>query len=157
MKRWLALLLFVAATAAADGVKPFVSGSAAQIRTAHAGAPTVLALWSLDCPHCGDELALLGEMKRNHPSVRVVLVSTDVPEAAPLIQARLAQHGLAGAEHWVFADDFSERLRFEIDPRWAGELPRSYLIARDGRTEAVSGRLSRERLMRWIAQQNGTR
>jgi hypothetical protein len=36
-------------------------------------------------------------------------------------------------------DLFTERLRFEIDPRWQGEIPRTMLIARDGTTTIVEG------------------
>ena len=32
---------------------------------------------------------------------------------------------LAGAENWMFTDDFVERLRYEIDPQWHGEIPRT--------------------------------
>jgi hypothetical protein len=42
----------------------------------------------------------------------------------------LAQTGLATAENWTFGDGFIERLRYEIDPRWQGEIPRTVLIAR---------------------------
>ena len=44
--------------------------------------------------------------------------------------AMLAQTGLATAENWTFGDGFIERLRYEIDPRWQGEIPRTVLIAR---------------------------
>ena len=45
--------------------------------------------------------------------------------------ARDAGEGRAGAaENWLFSDGFVERLRFEIDPAWQGEIPRTLLIAR---------------------------
>lgn len=44
-----------------------------------------------------------------------------------------------GAGNWIFDDLFTERLRFEIDPRWQGEIPRTMLIARDGTTTIVEG------------------
>jgi hypothetical protein len=43
-----------------------------------------------------------------------------------------------------------ERLRHEIDKRWYGELPRTYLRGREGRLEAVSGVLGEERLAQWL-------
>ncbi len=36
---------------------------------------------------------------------------------------RLERTGLDKTESWSFADRFNERLRYEIDPAWAGELP----------------------------------
>lgn len=148
-----ALLLLTAlagATAQAAGPKPFVAGSMQQIRAAHAGRPFLLALWSLTCSHCQEELARLGKLHEQRPELNVVLVSTDTLDDAATLTTTLARHGLARAESWVFADGFVERLRFEIDPRWGGELPRTYLYAADHSARAVSGRLDPQQLEPWI-------
>jgi len=142
----LALLAGVAAQAAE--LKPFVAGSLQQIRAAHAGRPFVLALWSLTCSHCQEELARLGALQRRHPQLNVVLISTDTPEDAETLTATLARHGLARAEAWVYADGFTERLRFEIDPRWGGELPRTYFYDRAHTVTARSGALAPAELER---------
>jgi hypothetical protein len=79
-----------------------------------------------------------------------VLVQADVsppPEAGP---AMLKRAGVVGSERWVFADDAPERLRYAIDPEWAGELPRTYLYDRSCGRIAVSGALSPEILRRWL-------
>lgn len=147
MKRRLAIVAFgmMLAVAAHAESRPFVAGSMAAIREAHADRPYVMALWSMDCPPCHDELAMLGAWRRAHPAARLVLISTDT-EQSP--DALLRKYGLDTVESWVFADEFAERLRYEIDPAWRGELPRSYLI--DGRDSlAVSGRLERARLDTW--------
>jgi hypothetical protein len=153
------LALILTAGLATGGVvaadlRPFVAGSADQIRQAHAGQAYVLALWSVNCTHCTTELALLGELRRRHPGLPLVLVATDTPEDHAALAATLRRYGLAPAETWVFADPFTERLRFEIDRRWLGELPRSYLVSRDGTAQTVSGRLERARLERWLADQH---
>jgi len=148
---WVALLA-VSGVHAAD-LKPFVTGSADEIRHTHAGQAYVLALWSLGCPPCHEELAMLGALRHDQPDLRVVLISTDTPDDHAALLATLRRHGLDTAENWVFADAFTERLRFEIDRRWQGELPRSYLIGRGGTVQAISGRLKRAALKRWIAGQ----
>jgi thiol-disulfide isomerase/thioredoxin len=138
-----------AATSAAE-LRPFVAGSMARVRAENAGKPHIVALWSLTCPPCHEELALLGKFLRTHPDTRLVLISTDAPEDAPALTDALHHHGLGHLEGWVFADAFEERLRYEIDPAWHGELPRTYLS--DGaRTLAVSGKLRREQLEKWRA------
>ena len=43
--------------------------------------------------------------------------------------------GLGGVESWRFAD----RLRFEIEPEWQGEMPRTVLIGRDGKLTVMPG------------------
>jgi thiol-disulfide isomerase/thioredoxin len=149
MTRLLAVLVLGAALATpslADS-SAFVTGSMAAIRAAHSGKPHVIALWSIDCPPCHEELAMLGAWQRENPTARVVLISTDTGSAAAA-DAALRKHGLGSVENWVFADNFVERLRHEIDPTWHGELPRSYL--HDGITAlVVSGRLERARLDAW--------
>jgi thiol-disulfide isomerase/thioredoxin len=147
---WLAGLfaLLTASGVNAAGIRPFVPGSMAQIRTAHTDTPFLVALWSLDCPPCHEELATLGRFARTHRSIAVVLISTDTPEDTPALLAVLQRHGLDDAENWVFADGFVERLRHEIDPAWRGELPRSYLNDGGG-TRALSGRLDRAQLDSW--------
>lgn len=143
------LALLAGAAAQAAELKPFVAGSMQQIRAAHAGRPFVLVLWSLTCSHCQEELAQIGTLKRRHPQLNVVLVSTDTPDDAAALTATLARHGLARAEAWVYADGFSERLRFEIDPRWGGELPRTYFFDRAHAVTARSGALAPAELERW--------
>ncbi|MDH4134007.1 MAG: redoxin domain-containing protein [Gammaproteobacteria bacterium] len=136
--------------AQAETMRPFVPGSAAEIRASHAGRPYILALWSISCAHCADELALLGQMKEEYPALNLVLVSTDTPDDRATLTSKLAQYRLANSEQWVFADAFVERLRFELDPRWQGELPRRYLVGRDGSVRAVSGKLAALELRRWL-------
>lgn len=47
--------------------------------------------------------------------------------------------GFAGGESWAFADPFTERLRFEVGPKWRCEMPRTILLARDGSITAMPG------------------
>jgi thiol-disulfide isomerase/thioredoxin len=143
MKRYLLVLLlaFVASIASAETmVRPFVAGSLAQIQAARQGKPFVLAFWSISCTHCPAELKTLGELKRRHPEL------DDAAQTALLAKS----YGLGKVEQWVFADSMPERLRFEIDRRWYGELPRTQFYDRRHKVEAVSGVVPEERLLRWV-------
>lgn len=145
---WLALLAPITAARDPDH---FIRGSLAQIVATRANGAFILAFWSLACAHCQAELAMLGELARDRPRLPLVLVSTDAPGDAPALAATLARHGLGEVESWVFTDDFAERLRYEVDPHWYGELPRSYLY-RDGRVaQAASGALDRTTVEAWLA------
>jgi hypothetical protein len=64
--------------------------------------------------------------------------------------AMLDKAGLRAVENWAFADRFEERLRFEVDPDWRGELPRTVLMARDGAVTAFSGAADPTTLRRWM-------
>lgn len=128
----------------------FDATSLRAIQAAHAGQPFVLALWSVYCEPCREELRTLARFKAEHPHIPVVLVATDPPEEAPAIAAMMSHFDLAGIEIWAFADAFVERLRYAVDPHWKGELPRSYLHDSDHHARAVSGRLTREMLDAWL-------
>lgn len=147
----LATLFFAAPSWAVEtAVRPFVPGSLAGIVAARQGKPFVLAFWSISCTHCPAELKTLGEMKRRHPRLDIVLVAADTPEDSAQTAQLAKSYGLGNVEQWIFADPMPERLRFEIDRRWYGELPRTHFYDRAHRIEAVSGLIPESRLQQWI-------
>lgn len=147
--------LALATSASAQELKPFVKGSFAAIRAAHAGKPLIVHVWALACPPCLAELPEWGRLAAANPQVRFVLIEADQPRANakpdPRAIERLRTAGLAGIENWAFADRFEDRLRFEIDPDWQGELPRTFLFTRDGTQSAFSGSFDPATLNHWIA------
>lgn len=144
-----ALLLSLSSSLFADAPRLFERGGYAAILEAHRGAPLLMVFWSIDCPPCREELAMLGEMRKGHPDFPLVLVSTDDPAQLVDISAALAEAAVDGAESWVFAADQAQRLRFEVDRRWYGELPRSYFFDAGHQRRGVTGRLSEEQVARW--------
>lgn len=130
--------------------RAFVPGSMSEIAAAYDGKPFILAFWSTSCVHCKANLALFGRLLRQHPNLPLVLVSTDSPEENPAIAAILATHQLGDLQSWVFSDPFVERLYFEIDRRWHGELPRTYLYDAAHRARAVTGKLDETETARWV-------
>jgi len=151
--KWLAaLLLCLSATCAfaEQEIKSFVRGSQRAIVAAHQHKPFILALWSLDCTHCRDDLALLGKLQAKYRTLDVVLVATDTPSRQAEIQTVLKQYAMHRAESWVFADSYAERLRFEIDAQWYGELPRTYFFDASGKATAVSGKIRLKPTELWV-------
>ncbi len=146
----LLLSLFAMHGHAADGVRPFVAGSLAKIAAERQGRPFILALWSVSCTHCPTELKALGRLKKAHPDLDVVLVATDDADEAAQTRELAERFGLGRVPQWIFADPIPERLRFEIDRRWYGELPRTLFFDREHKVEAVSGLVPEERLQRWV-------
>jgi thiol-disulfide isomerase/thioredoxin len=152
VRNCLFVFLVVAAplVAAADAVRPFVVGSLAKIVAERQGKPFVLAFWSVSCTHCPSELKALGEVRRRNPKLDIVLVAADTPDEAPLTARLAGKYGLGKTAQWVFADEMQERLRFEIDQRWHGELPRTYFYDREHRIEIVSGLVPKQQLLAWV-------
>lgn len=150
MWRLLFLLLALAQPVNAEEIHSFISGSIKEITVARQGKPFILSLWSLTCTHCRDELSVLSGLQKKYPGLDVVLISTDSLEESAEVDDTLRQFTLSQAQAWVFADPFVERLRFEIDPKWHGELPRAYLYDASHRARAYSGKLNPELLEQWI-------
>ena len=159
MKRWGWLLLACAgiwsvSAAAAAELKPFKRGSHAQILAAQGEQPFIVTFWSVNCTYCSGELAMLRKVLARHREIGLVLVSTDTPADEPLIDAALAKQGLAEYASWVFADTHVERLRYEIDREWYGELPRTYFHSARTGSWAASGQLEQAAVEAWIEQQS---
>lgn len=160
MKRLLTVMILLAsltsvpAAEAPSELKPFVRGSWQQMLRAHAGRPTMVHFWGVTCGPCKVELPLLGQFMKDHPELDVVTISADlVPNLPGAARAMLEKAGLGTAENWLFGDGFVERLRFEIDPAWQGEIPRTMLIARDGTVTTIEGSAEIADLEKWLAQQ----
>jgi thiol-disulfide isomerase/thioredoxin len=148
-----ALALLAGLSATATELRPFDAGSLDAIRAAHAGKPFVLAFWSVYCEPCRDEMPDWGSLQAKYPRVPILLVATDPPGDRAAVEQMLSRHPLGQVETWTFADDFAERVRFAIDRRWRGELPRSYFFDARHRAVARSGRLDKPWTRRWLAQQ----
>lgn len=156
----LALLLVLNLPAAAQELKPFVAGSIKEITAARQGKPFILGMWSLSCAHCVADLEIFKQLARKYPGFDLVLISTDTPEQEAAIADILKQYNLGQpdakqkrqgkVESWIFADSYSERLRFEIDARWYGELPRTYFYDAAGKALGVSGVLNAKATELWV-------
>lgn len=153
----LAMLPFTSSPASAgQEIKPFVRGSYQKIVSARQGKPFILNFWSLTCGYCMAELEMLKKLAGKHPRLDLVLVSTDTPEEEQSVSATLAKFSLKQAEAWIFADSYTERLRFEVDRKWQGELPRTYFFsAGNNEAVAISGKVEQEEVERWIEKQYG--
>ena len=145
------MLPFMNATSAAENVRPFTLGSLEKVLGAREGKPFILVFWSLDCQYCPTELKMLSELKRSHPALDVVLIATDSVSDTPQLILRTESYGMNKAEQWVFADDMPERLRFEIDRRWYGEVPRTYFYDKKHQREAKTGLISKNFFEDWLA------
>lgn len=147
------LLLANAAMAdAAIAIKPFERGSWQAIRQAHAGRPTLVHFWGVTCGPCKVELPELGRFAKMHPGIDVVMIDADlVPNTPAAVREMVSKAGLAATENWAFGDTFTERLRYEIDPKWQGDIPRTVLIGRNGSMTTIEGSAEISSLEKWAA------
>jgi thiol-disulfide isomerase/thioredoxin len=146
-----ALLPASAMAAGQTNLHPFVRGSWKQLTQAHKGEPIVVHFWGLTCGPCLAELPQWTAEQKKRPDLRLVLVdSSPFGDEPGQVWAALKRDGLTHIENWLFADSFEERLRYEIDPGWRGEMPYTLLIGRDGKITPVTGEMDFAKLNRWL-------
>lgn len=153
VKRLLAIGLILACCAnltAADQLRPFRAGSLSEIMATQKGKPFLLNVWSLTCSACRAEMSMLAKLRQEYPNFNLVLVATDDIARSAAVQAFLLERRLAQVESWVFAEPNPQRLRYEIDSGWYGELPRSYFYDAKHERLGVSGALTLEQIQAWL-------
>jgi thiol-disulfide isomerase/thioredoxin len=156
MKPLVLLLLLLSSSALAEEPQAFVRGSWQELRQEHAGRPMIVHFWGLTCGPCLAELPRWGEFIREKPGVDVVMVAVDpIVAERNAIAGALAKAGCAAVESWMFADPFTDRLAYEVDPSWAGELPYTLLVGADGTVTAILGEVEFSELRVWVAEQAG--
>jgi thiol-disulfide isomerase/thioredoxin len=151
------LLLVLALPARAQDsqaqLRPFGRGSWQELMKAHAGRPTIVHFWGVTCGPCKVELPQLGAFMKETPGIDMVTISADfVPDLPAATRTMLERSGLAPAENWVF-EGFADRLRFEIDPTWQGDIPRTLLITREGEMTTIEGAAEMADLKSWSERQ----
>ena len=157
MKKLLLSVLLAWATLSAAGealatdLKPFTAQSMGEIESRYRQQPFLVALWSVTCQPCMHELTMLGEWRRQNPEIPLILIATDGLEHSAAIEEKLAQLGLGMVDNWVFAESYVEKLRYNIDPAWHGELPRSYFYSPSSKRIALSGAITRDQIESWQA------
>lgn len=155
MRRYLQGILLLAwlglcTHANAENFKAFNSQSRVQIEQSNQGMAFVMAFWSVDCPYCIEEMQALGNLLRKHPQVKLITVCTDVMGRAADINKFLDQAHLPAHERWQFAEADEDRLRYNVDKNWGGELPRTYFYDAKHQVSALSGRPQNAWLADWF-------
>jgi hypothetical protein len=137
------LLLALLNTPAQAESLAFTSGSYQQILASNANRPFMLVIWSVNCSSCLKDMALLSSIHQSRPELKVVMLAADQLSATEQIQPILEKHQLSEIENWVYAEENTQKLQFEIDPKWYGELPRTYFFDKTHQRTGVSGVLSK--------------
>ncbi|MFI3135782.1 MAG: hypothetical protein QX197_03300 [Methylococcaceae bacterium] len=122
----------------------FTFGSYQKILAKQAKQPFILVIWSITCPSCVKDMALLSTLHKNWPALKMIMLSTDDIAESEQVKAVLAKNQLAELENWVFAEENAQKLNYEIDPDWYAELPRTYFFDAAHVRQGVSGVLSQK-------------
>jgi len=123
-------------------LKPFTTGSYQQILANNANQPFMLVVWSITCSSCLKDMPLLSRIHQKKPELKIIMLAADDISETDQIQTILKKNQLSDIENWGYADENTQKLQFSIDPKWYGELPRTYFFDKTHQREGVSGVLS---------------
>ena len=147
-----ALFVAMAGPASALDFRPYARGSFAELRQTHEGRPLLVHFWSMTCAPCLAELSDWARLGAEKTAIDMVFVNVDGERDRAKAAAQLEKAGLAGAAHYGLADDLLERLFFEVDPIWRGELPFTAMIDAKGRLTTMAGLLNEPAMAGWLSQ-----
>jgi len=130
---------------------PFDKEQFATLKKENMGKQWLMLLWSVDCPPCFKELAIIQELQGQHDDLAVVIINTDASDeiTAERIDV-IEKFELDNLANFHFVDGKGDQSRFYIDPSWYGELPRSYFVESDGTFHGKSGLVNQSLLTRWL-------
>jgi len=143
----MASILIFSSSASAVDLQSFEIDSFEQIVNAKNKQDHLVILWSFDCPPCIKELQKISDLHQQYPDYQLTLINTDSVDEQVRVKKLIQQYNLAGLDNWGFANIDEEKLRFDIDPRWFGDLPRSYFFPLEGKVKRLRGALTSAELL----------
>ena len=137
---------FVQASSLTD-LKLFDVGSFEKIVKEKDQQDHLVILWSFDCPPCIKELQKVSALNQQYPGYQLTLINTDGLEEQARVRTLLKKYNLLKLDNWIFSNTDEEKLRYDIDARWFGDLPRSYFFSMQGEIKRLKGALTSPELL----------
>ena len=132
--------------------KPYGRGDFDQIAHLREQRARIIHYWSVTCPACIAELGQWAKFINDHRDIDIIFINTDDYEDRERAAARLEKNGLSQATHYGFSDSFVEKLYYEADKNWRGELPFTVLISANAPRVSVTGALDDPHFVAWLSQ-----
>jgi thiol-disulfide isomerase/thioredoxin len=129
---------------------PFDMNTRQVIEKKYIDQPLIISFWSIDCPYCIGDLKKLGKALSKNTNVKLITVCVDGKESAIKAKRILSQANLPKHEQYQYAEVDEDRLRYNIDPAWYGELPRTYFYDAAHQVTPLSGKISNSFLDKWF-------
>jgi len=122
-----------------------------EVKEEYQGQKWLTLLWSVDCPPCMKELAIVQKLQEKQHELAIVIINVDTYEDSDQQRDKiLANFNLASQTNLHFSEGLEDQSRYLIDPLWFGELPRSYFIDEAGLFHGKSGLASKQLLEKWL-------
>ncbi len=131
--------------------KAFNKESFAALKKHYKGQRWLLVLWSVDCPPCFKELAMIQSLSTEVANLPIVIVNADDSDDIRLERRNIIKRfELSHLTHLYFVEGQAAKSRYLIDTSWYGELPRSYFIDAAGKFNGKSGLITKQTLNSWL-------
>jgi thiol-disulfide isomerase/thioredoxin len=119
------------------------------------GKRWLMVLWSLDCPACFKELKLIQtlQLEQYGKALNVIFINADDTDEVNIERKQvLVSYEMSKFTNFYFADGQGDLSRYQIDPQWYGELPRSYFVDEQGKFHGKSGLLDEKLIKKWLVE-----
>jgi len=159
VRLFFALALFVICGASSQAQnysldhQPFSLMAFDKLKQQQLGNRWLMVLWSLDCPACFKELKLIQilQLEYKSKSLNVIFINADDTDEVTFERKRvLSTYEMTNFTNFYFADGQGDISRYQIDPQWYGELPRSYFVDEQGKFHGKSGLLDENLIRSWL-------
>jgi len=145
------LIILLSSWQANADSKGFTKSNFEQVKQQHIGKKWLMLLWSIDCPACFKEIALIEKIREQQHNINLVIINTDDnDEVAEEREKILSSYNLSSLPNYHFMEGTADMSRYTIDKSWYGELPRSYFIDETGKFHGKSGLVSPALLKMWL-------
>lgn len=137
----------------AFSLQPFTNDAFINLKQQKKGERWLMVIWSLDCPACFKELKLIQDLQSANPNktLNVVYLNADDSDEVEFERKQvLVVYAMQKVLNFYFVDGEGDRSRYQIDPNWYGELPRSYFVDEKGTFQGKSGLLDEKLIKRWL-------
>jgi thiol-disulfide isomerase/thioredoxin len=143
-------LLLGTSTSFAESIA-FDKAQLTTVKAQNMGKQWLMLLWSVDCPPCFKELAIIQKLQRQHDDLAVVIINTDANDEINGERKEIIEKfELNDFSNFHFVDGEGDQSRFFIDTNWYGELPRSYFFESNGKSHGKSGLVNKSLLTQWL-------
>ncbi len=151
LKILLVCFYFISVNASGEYFQAFSKEALLKQQHENKGKRWLMLLWSVDCPPCYKELALLRDLRKQYDLWPIIIINTDDNDDISEERAQvIKQFKLDDLLNLYFVDSQGAYNRYSIDPHWHGELPRSYFIDEQGKVMGQSGLLNKKLLLAWL-------
>ncbi len=132
-------------------LEAFNSAIYQEVKQKYQGKKWLTLLWSVDCPPCMKELAIVQTLQQQQGELAIVIINVDTYEESGQQRDEILVHfNLTAQTNLYFSEGLEDQSRYLIDPHWFGELPRSYFVDEAGTFHGKSGLASKQLLEKWL-------